>query len=57
MLSNDLMGTIGKFFIVNLCGLLLWLIIAPVLFGLSYFIGRVVFKSLAKQFSTEQKEY
>jgi uncharacterized protein (DUF2062 family) len=57
MLSNDLMGTIGKFLIVNLCGLLLWLIIAPVLFAVSYFIGRVVFKSLAKQFSTEQKEY
>lgn len=56
MLSNDLMGTIGKFFIVNLCGLLLWLIIAPVLFALSYFIGRAVFKSLAKQFSSEQIE-
>ena len=56
MLSNDLMGTIGKFFIVNLCGLLLWLTIAPVLFALSYFIGRAVFKSLAKQFSSEQIE-
>ena len=56
MLSNDLMETIGKFFIVNLCGLLLWLIVAPVLFALSYLIGRAVFKSLAKQFSTEQKE-
>ncbi len=57
MLSNDLMETIGKFFIVNLCGLLLWLILAPVLFIVSYFIGRAVFRSLAKQFSTEQKDY
>ena len=56
MLTNDPMGTIGKFFVVNLCGLLLWLIIAPVVFGVSYFIGRVVFKSMAKQFSTEQKD-
>ena len=55
MLANDPMGTIVKFFIVNLCGLLLWLILAPVLFGTSYFIGRTVFRSMAKQFSTEQK--
>lgn len=56
MLTHDLMGTIGRFFVVNLCGLLLWLILTPVLFGLSYFIGRAVFKSLAKRFSTEPKE-
>ncbi|MDF2454041.1 MAG: hypothetical protein K0R51_34 [Cytophagaceae bacterium] len=55
MLAQDLMGTIGKFFMVNLYGLLLWFMLAPVLFALSYFIGRAVFRSLAKQFSTEQK--
>jgi len=55
LLATDPMGTIGKFFVVNLCGLLLWLILAPVLFGLSYFIGRAVFRSMSKQFSTEQK--
>lgn len=55
MLATDAMGTIGKFFIVNLCGLLLWLILAPILFLLSYFIGRAVFRSMAKQFSTQQK--
>ncbi len=56
MLAADLIGTIGKFFIVNLCGLLLWLILAPVLFALSYFIARAVFRSMAKQFSTKQNE-
>lgn len=56
MLSNDLIATIGKFFVVNLCGLLLWLILTPVLFGLSYVIGRALFKSIAKRFSTETKE-
>lgn len=55
MLATDALGTIGKFFMVNLCGLLLWLILAPVLFALSYFIGRTVFRSMAKQFSKEQK--
>ena len=56
MLTNDPMDTIAKFFIVNLCGLLLWLLLAPVLFGASYFIGLIVFRSMAKQFSTEQKD-
>ncbi len=56
MLATDTWDTIGKFFIVNLCGLLLWLILAPVLFALSYFIGRAVFRSMAKQFSNKEKE-
>jgi len=55
MLSHDLVGTVGKFFVVNLCGLLLWLMLAPFLFGLSYVFGRAVFRSMAKRFSTEPK--
>ena len=55
MLAADTMGTIAKFFMINLYGLLLWLIIAPVLFALSYFISRAVFRSMSKRFSTEQK--
>lgn len=55
MLADDPMGTIAKFFIVNLSGLLLWLILVPVLFALSYYIGRAVFRSMARQFSIEQK--
>jgi uncharacterized protein (DUF2062 family) len=50
LLSADAMGTIGKFFIVNLCGLFLWLILTPLLFGLSYFIARAAFRSMAKRF-------
>ncbi|MDB5272287.1 MAG: hypothetical protein JWO58_654 [Chitinophagaceae bacterium] len=55
MLAEDTMGTIGKFFFVNLAGILLWLIIAPVLFALSYFIGRAIFKKMAKQFNGESR--
>lgn len=56
MLSTDLLGTIEKFLLVNLCGLLLWLILAPVLFGVSYIVSRLAFQSLAKRFSSEPKE-
>jgi uncharacterized protein (DUF2062 family) len=50
MLAADAIGTITKFFFINLYGVLLWLCIAPVLFAISYFVGRTIFKTMSKQF-------
>ncbi|HSZ72994.1 MAG TPA: DUF2062 domain-containing protein [Cytophagaceae bacterium] len=55
MLAKDTLHTIGEFFLVNLYGLLLWLCVAPILFVISYVVGRAVFRMMLKQFAKEQK--
>lgn len=49
MLSNDMMGTISKFFIINMYALLLWAIISPILYFTVFFILRSIFRKIRRE--------
>jgi uncharacterized protein (DUF2062 family) len=49
MLSANIMETISKFFVINMYALLLWAIIAPVLYFGVYFILRTIFRKIRRE--------
>lgn len=51
MISTDLVEAVSKLFYINLCGVLLWLIISPLLFGFSYFLGLYLIRKIAHKFN------
>lgn len=54
MISNDLWHAVSTLFYINLCGLLLWLLIAPVLFAVSYFVGLFLIRRVAENFNKKK---
>lgn len=54
MISTDLLEAVSKLFYINLCGLLLWLIISPILFAGSYFLGLYFIRKIAHTFNKKQ---
>jgi uncharacterized protein (DUF2062 family) len=55
MISNDFWHAVTTLFYINLCGVLLWLMLAPVLFGASYFIGLLLIRKAAGRFNKNSK--
>ena len=55
MISNDLIGAISTLFYINLCGLLLWLILTPFLFLISYFIGLYFIRKMSTKFNKKDE--
>ena len=49
MLSHDMMGTISKFFVINMYALLLWAIIAPVVYFSIFFVLRSIFRKIRRE--------
>jgi uncharacterized protein (DUF2062 family) len=51
MISTDLWHAVTTLFYINMCGVLLWLVLAPFLFGASYGIGLLVIRKVAERFN------
>jgi uncharacterized protein (DUF2062 family) len=51
MVSTDLVEAITKLFFINLYGLLLWLMVAPFIFALAYFLGLNIFRKSLNNFN------